>query len=82
VLRLLSILLLGAAVMAITVWATMPSDDGIAMVGPAETAEGYRLWAQRSDGTAVRWDPCEPVDWVLNPAGAPLVPTRVVSRSM
>lgn len=70
-LRLLSILLLGAAVMALTVWATMPSDDGIAMVGPAEAAEGYRLWAQRSDGTAVRWDPCEPVDWVLNPAGAP-----------
>lgn len=71
VLRLLAILLLGAGVMAITVWATMPSDDGIAMVGPAETAEGYRLWAQRSDGSAVRWDPCQPVDWVLNPEGAP-----------
>ena len=69
--RLLALLLLGAAVMALTVWATMPSDDGIAMVGPAETEEGYRLWAQRSDGSAVRWNPCEPVDWVLNPTGAP-----------
>lgn len=70
-LRLLALLLLGAAVMAVTVWATMPGDDGIAMVGPAESAEGYRLWAERADGTAVRWDPCQPIDWVLNPAGAP-----------
>lgn len=70
-LRLLVLLLLGGAVMAVTVWATMPSEDGIALVGPAESTEGYRLWAERADGTAVRWDPCQPVDWVLNPAGAP-----------
>jgi hypothetical protein len=69
--RLLALVVLGGAVMALTVWATMPSEDGIAMVGPAETRDGYRLWAERGDGTAVRWDPCRPVDWVLNPAGAP-----------
>ena len=69
--RLLALLLLGAAVMAVTVWATMPSGDGIAMVGPEASVEGYRLWAQRADGTAVRWDPCQTVDWVLNPDGAP-----------
>lgn len=70
-LRLLTVLLVGAAVMAVTVWATMPADDGIAMVGPAASTDGYRLWAERADGSAVRWDPCEPVDWVLNADGAP-----------
>lgn len=69
--RLLALLLLGAAVMAVTVWATMPDDDGIAMVGPEASPEGYRLWASRADGSAVRWDPCQTVDWVLNPDGAP-----------
>lgn len=69
--RVLSLVLVGVAVMALTMWATMPSDDGIAMVGPAESAEGYRLWAERGDGSAVRWNPCDPIDWVLNPAGAP-----------
>lgn len=69
--RLFALLVLGAAVMAVTVWATMPSEDGIAMVGPAASTDGYRLWAERSDGTAVRWDSCQPIDWVLNPDGAP-----------
>lgn len=69
--QLLGLLVLGAAVLVLTVWATMPSDDGIAMVGPAETEDGYRLWAERSDGSAVRWNPCETVDWVLSPSGAP-----------
>lgn len=69
--RLLSIVLVGVAVMALTMWATMPSDDGIAMVGPAASSDGYRLWAERADGSAVRWNPCDSIDWVLNPAGAP-----------
>lgn len=69
--RLLTLLLLGVAVMALTMWATMPSDDGIALVGPAQSSEGYRLWAQRGDGSAVRWSPCDSIDWVLNPHGAP-----------
>ena len=69
---LLALLILGGMVMAVTIWATMPSDrDGIAMIGPAESADGYRLWAERGDGTAVRWDPCSTIDWVLNPDGAP-----------
>lgn len=79
--RLLTLLLLAAAVMGMTIWATMPSDDGIAMVGPAESADGYRLWAQRADGSAVRWNPCEPVDWVLNPTGAPEGATELVAEA-
>lgn len=81
VLRLLALGVLGAAVLVVTVWATMPSDGGIAMVGPAETADGYRLWAERADGTAVRWDPCQPVDWVLNPDGAPDGAADLVSEA-
>lgn len=33
--------------------------------------DGFRLWARREDGTPVRWNACEPIAWVLNPAGAP-----------
>jgi hypothetical protein len=33
--------------------------------------DGFRVWARRTDGTPVRWDPCTPVSWVLNPDGAP-----------
>lgn len=69
--RLLVLLMVGALVMALTMWAMRPSQDGIALVGPAEVADGYRLWAERADGTAVRWNPCGTIDWVLNPAGAP-----------
>ncbi|MFP5308374.1 MAG: matrixin family metalloprotease [Actinomycetes bacterium] len=41
---------------------------------PADTPvveDGFRIWARRDDGGPVRWDPCEPVRWVLNPDGAP-----------
>ncbi len=69
--RLLVLLVVGVAVMALTTWAMRPSQQGIALVGPAESAEGYRLWAERADGTAVRWNPCGTIDWVLNPEGAP-----------
>lgn len=63
--------LLGLVAMLATLWVALPTPGGIALVGPAETDEGYRLWAERTDGTPVRWNPCEPVDWVLNPDGAP-----------
>lgn len=79
--HVLALLLLGAAVMGVTVWATMPADDGIAMVGPAASPDGYRLWASRSDGTAVRWSPCTAVDWVLNPDGAPEKATELISEA-
>lgn len=44
--------------------------------GTAIAEDGFRLWALRGDGTPVRWNPCEPIAWVLNPAGAP--PTAMV----
>jgi hypothetical protein len=58
-----------------------PSPDGLAVTGiapeaareaPADTAvDGYRVWARNDDGSPVRWDPCQPIRWVLNPGGAP-----------
>jgi hypothetical protein len=70
--HVLAVALLGAAVMLLTLWALVPAPrDGIALLGPAASPDGYRLWAERADGTPVRWNPCEPIDWVLNPTGAP-----------
>lgn len=48
------------------------SPDG-ALTGPAQPVveDGFVLWARRDDGTPVRWNPCEPIGWVLNPHGAP-----------
>lgn len=33
--------------------------------------DGYGVWARNADGTPVRWNPCEPIGWVFNPAAAP-----------
>lgn len=39
----------------------------------AESAgdRGYRVWARNDDGSAVRWDPCSPIELVVAPEGAP-----------
>lgn len=34
-------------------------------------AGGYAPWARNSDGSPVRWNPCEPIRWVVNLDGAP-----------
>lgn len=31
----------------------------------------FRIWVTNSDGSAVRWDPCTPIPWVLLADGAP-----------
>ncbi|MBW3657773.1 MAG: matrixin family metalloprotease [Actinobacteria bacterium] len=38
---------------------------------PDPARDGYGVWARNDDGTAVRWNPCEPIAWVFNPADAP-----------
>src|SRR5690606_10804094 len=69
--RALSFVLFALALATLAVWVLRPADDGIALVGPASSPDGYRLWATRTDGTAVRWDPCHPIEWVLWPDRAP-----------
>lgn len=33
--------------------------------------DGYAVWARNADGSPVRWNPCEPIRWVMNPENAP-----------
>lgn len=40
--------------------------------GPYEGPGTFRTWVTNDDGSAVRWDPCTTIAWVLNPAGAPV----------
>lgn len=59
------------------------SDAGAGLVAAVDTPEpgpgpepdpavvGYDVWARNADGTPVRWNPCEPISYVLNPDGAP-----------
>lgn len=47
------------------------ADASTSRAEPDPTRDGYDVWARNSDGTPVRWNPCEPVEWVFNPAGAP-----------
>ncbi len=45
--------------------------QGQALVQQLEDG-AYALWARNADGSAVRWNACEPIRWVFNPDGAPL----------
>lgn len=48
------------------------ADTAAAVEQPRDPAtDGYLVWARNVDGSAVRWDPCEPIRWVLNPEDAP-----------
>ncbi len=42
----------------------------------------YSLWARNADGSAVRWNPCEPIRWVFNPNGAPLGAVAELQKAM
>lgn len=59
---------------------TAQAGSAQASVAPAE--DGFALWGRRSDGTAVRWDPCEPIRWVLNTERAPLAAKADVTAAM
>lgn len=37
----------------------------------ASRQDGYAVWATNDDGSPVRWNPCEPIRWVLDPRHAP-----------
>lgn len=45
-------------------------------------AEGYALWGTQPDGSPVRWNPCAPIRWVLNPEGAPERGREALSLAM
>lgn len=80
--RLGIVLVLGLAmVVALSVTAVLVRAAGPGAASGASAAQrapldlvedGFRLWATNGDGTPVRWNPCEPIRWVLNAEGAPL----------
>lgn len=49
--------------------ATSGSTAGSGVAPRAET--GFRYWVTNAVGEPVRWNPCEPISWVLSSAGAP-----------
>ena len=55
---------------------------------PTETSsvlaqrEGWEPWGERSDGSPVRWNPCEPIRWVLDVDEAPDQAREALSLAM
>ena len=41
------------------------------VVAPYDGPGSFRIWVVNEDGSAVRWDPCSPIPWVLYERGAP-----------
>lgn len=37
----------------------------------APSGAGWQAWGTRPDGTPLRWNPCEPVEWVVRPTDPP-----------
>lgn len=50
---------------------TSPSPGHDATAATLSQHEGWAPWATAPDGSPVRWNPCEPIRWVLNPQHAP-----------
>jgi hypothetical protein len=49
-----------------------PADAGpLAETGVGASSDGYTVWDRNDDGTPVRWDPCSPIDVVVDPRDAP-----------
>lgn len=47
--------------------------DPIAIATSASAMDGtFAFWVTDDDGTPARWDPCEPIAWVLYDRGAPV----------
>lgn len=44
--------------------------------------DGYALWGTQPDGSPVRWNGCEPIQWMLNPEGAPDQGREALSLAM
>lgn len=62
--------------------ATTAAQPGSPHADVAPVEDGFVLWGRRSDGTAVRWDPCEPIRWVLNAERAPLGAQADITAAM
>jgi hypothetical protein len=57
-----------------------PSEQGTSAV--LAQREGWEPWGLRSDGSPVRWNPCEPIRWVLDADEAPEQAREALSLAM
>jgi hypothetical protein len=77
VLGLGALLVGGGAVLGLAWWLLEP--DGPEATGQEVTGasadahadDGYTVWSRNDDGLPVRWDPCSPIELVVDPDGAP-----------
>lgn len=54
-----------------TAVARMPTGAHAVPPQPYDGPGRFAVWSYNPDGSPVRWDPCTPIRWVVNPAGAP-----------
>jgi hypothetical protein len=85
IIAMLGVVVAGGAVLALLVVGgglTGPGTGPEDMAGPsgpstaattatAPLTDGYRVWARNDDGMPVRWDPCRPIELVVDDTGAP-----------
>lgn len=68
----LGVALAAVAAAAVLWWAVRGDGDRATTGAAAQTdAAGFAFWATRADGAPVRWNPCAPIAWTVNPDGAP-----------
>lgn len=80
---LVGLAVVAVALTAVVVWAVRGGGGG-ATDGqpPAAAGDGFAFWAAARDGGPVRWNPCEPISWVVNPVGAPSSATADVADAL
>lgn len=62
-----------------------PSQRSAASAGTSPVLaqhQGWAPWGTQADGSPVRWNPCEPIRWVLNTRHAPEQGREALSRAM
>ena len=79
--RLLVLVVVGLGAILLTSWIVEGARPERVTATTAATADGYRLWATREDGSAVRWNHCDTIDWVINPDRAPEGAAGLVSEA-
>lgn len=60
---------LAAGVGIIAIGVRLSSPEVVAR--PAASTDGHRFWDVRTDGSPVRWNPCAPIEFRVDPTNAP-----------
>jgi hypothetical protein len=81
---LVGLSLAGFAVLVTTLLDGSPdaAEEAAASTTVGASSDGYDVWARNEDGTPVRWDPCQPLEIVVNDDGAPAGWRHDLSRAV